>query len=141
MNKLIWDDELASNAQLWANQCPDRSWVKSKSPPHDPDRRTIKFDGSVGQNMADSWSSKDDLNWELSEKLQDMYDEVKDFPSENVGAYSQAGATGVIGHYTQIVWAKTKYVGCGVIYYKGPSKSTKCYLNCPYRKVTTYYQH
>ena len=135
MNKLVWDDELASNAQLWANQCPDRSWVKSKSAPHDPDRRTIKYHGLVGQNIAESWFSKDDLNWDLSKKLQDMYDEVKDFPSANVGAFSKAGATGVIGHYTQIVWAKTKYVGCGVIYYKDLSESAKRY---PYRKVANY---
>ena len=30
------------------------------------------------------------------------YDEVKDFPPENVVGYSESGATGTIGHYTQV---------------------------------------
>ena len=30
------------------------------------------------------------------------YDEVKDFPPENVDSFSNSGATGVIGHYTQV---------------------------------------
>ena len=132
MNKLIWDDELASNAQLWVDQCPDGSWVVSDAPPHDPNRLTIKYDGAVGQNMADSWNSQDNMNWGLSKKVQDWYDEVKDWPAANVGAFSQAGATGVIGHYTQVVWAETKYVGCGVIYYRDQADWAASY---PYRKV------
>ena len=123
MNKLIWDDELASNAQLWADQCPDG---------HDSNRRTIKYSGYVGQNMADSWNSRNNMYWGLGTKVQDWYDEVKDWPAANVGAFSQAGATGITGHYTQIVWAETQYVGCGVIYYKDQSNWAK---NYPYRKV------
>ena len=123
MNKLIWDDELASNAQLWADQCPDG---------HDSNRRTIKYSGYVGQNMADSWNSRNNMHWGLGTKVQDWYDEVKDWPAANVGAFSQAGATGMVGHYTQLVWAETKHVGCGVIYYNDLSDEAKRY---PYRKV------
>ena len=72
------------------------------------------------------------MEWKLSKKIQDWYDEVKDWPAANVGAFSPAGATGVIGHYTQLVWAETKRVGCGVIYYNDTSPSAKKY---PYRKV------
>eukprot|EP00093_Oithona_nana_P001784 01784.XXX_7806_8495_1 [CDS] Oithona nana genome sequencing. len=129
MNKLIWDDELASNAQLWADQCPDG---------HDSNRRTIKYSGYVGQNMADSWNSRNNMYWGLGSKVQDWYDEVKDWPAANIGAFSQAGATGITGHYTQIVWAETQYVGCGVIYYKDQSNWAK---NYPYRKtlICNYY--
>ena len=132
MNKLEWDDELASNAQLWADQCPDGSWVVSDSPPHDPNRNTIVYDGHVGQNMADSWNSQDNMVWGLSTKVQAWYDEVKDWPAGNVGAFSNNGATGVIGHYTQVIWAETKKVGCGVIYYRDQSDFA---ANYPYRKV------
>ena len=43
--------------------------------------------------------------------------QVEDFPPGNVESFSSAGATGVIGHYTQVVWAETHEVGCGYIYY------------------------
>ena len=36
---------------------------------------------------------------------------VSEFPKNA----TDAGATGVIGHYTQIVWAETSEVGCGYI--------------------------
>ena len=40
-------------------------------------------------------------------------------PANLVSSYPKdalaAGATGVIGHYTQIVWADTSEVGCGYI--------------------------
>ena len=132
MNKLEWDDELASNAQLWADQCPDGSWVVSDAPPHDPNRQTIVYDGHVGQNMADSWNSQDNMDWGLSTKVQAWYDEVKDWPAANVGSFSSVGATGVIGHYTQVIWAESKKVGCGVIYYRDQSDWA---ANYPYRKV------
>ena len=124
MKKLIWDDELASNAQLWADQCPDG---------HDSNRQTIKYSGYIGQNMADSWSSRNNMYWGLGKKVQNWYDEVKDWSAANVGAFSQAGATGITGHYTQVVWAETQYVGCGVIYYKDQANWAK---NYPYRKVS-----
>ena len=33
--------------------------------------------------------------------------QVKDFPPANVGSFSSDGATGVVGHYTQVVWAES----------------------------------
>ena len=50
--------------------------------------------------------------------LQRWYDEVKDFPAANVESFSTDGAGATIGHYTQIVWGDTEYIGCGAIYYK-----------------------
>ena len=45
--------------------------------------------------------------------------QVIHMPANLVGSYPkdalEAGATGVIGHYTQIVWADTSEVGCGYI--------------------------
>ena len=65
-------------------------------------------------------------------KVQAWYDEVKDWPAANVGSFSSVGATGVIGHYTQVIWAESKKVGCGVIYYRDQSDWA---ANYPYRKV------
>ena len=42
-------------------------------------------------------------------------------PATCVNPYSQNGATGVIGHYTQVVWAESYAVGCGYVYFNdGP---------------------
>ena len=111
MNKLVWDEELARIAQRWADQCPD-------NPPHDPNRKSPLFVNEPGQNKADSWSSVNNFDWRLSTKIQAWYDEVKDFPAANVDNFSQNGATGLIGHYTQMVWGETKRIGCGVMYYR-----------------------
>ena len=38
-------------------------------------------------------------------------------PSANIASYSSNGATGVIGHYTQVVWAESYALGCGYVYF------------------------
>ena len=120
-------------AQLWADQCPDRTWVKTNGAPHDPNRNTIKLSGSVGQNMADSWNSQEGGDWGLSKKTQSWYNEVADFPSSNVGSFAGGYLNGkAVGHYTQVVWAESQKVGCGVIYYKDTNPNVASY---PYRKV------
>merc|ERR1711988_1062085 len=86
------------NDQLWADQCPDGSWVVSDAPPHDPNRNTIVYDGHIGQNMADSWNSVANMDWGLSTKVQSWYDEVKDWPAAKVGS-------GVIYYRDQADWA------------------------------------
>ena len=123
-------------AQLWADQCPDSSWVNSKAPPHDANRKTTKYGNNpVGQNMAASWNSQQNDDWGLSTKTQSWYDEVTkyQFPASTVGAFdSNAGTGGPIGHYTQVIWAETEYVGCGVIY---DYDSNDNFAKYPYRKV------
>lgn len=61
---------------------------------------------------------------------QAWYDEVKDWPADNVGAFDTASpvaATGVVGHYTQVVWAKTTKVGCGWVGHIDSTKPTMKY--------------
>ena len=45
------------------------------------------------------------------------YSKVADITLRAVNSYSSdrdvTGSTGVIGHYTQVVWARTAEVGCG----------------------------
>ena len=48
--------------------------------------------------------------------------QVANWPSGNVGSFSQDGATGVVGHYTQLVWGATAKVGCGYIAYIDTNK-------------------
>jgi hypothetical protein len=44
---------------------------------------------------------------------------VKDFPADNVSSYP-TDLTMKVGHYTQVVWAKTQKVGCGFIQANNP---------------------
>ena len=52
MNKLVWNDELAEFAQVWANQCGNG---------HDTNRKSPDFEGfnGQGQNAASFWTTSD----------------------------------------------------------------------------------
>lgn len=118
MMELEWDDELASWAQLWVEQCIDG---------HDKDRVIASgVDGYVGQNRYDSWSSAYDATRDYAKYVQAWFDEVKDWPASDTSAFVVTAAT--TGHYTQVVWGKTSKVGCGFVAWK----STDQY---PYRQA------
>ncbi|XP_076082659.1 peptidase inhibitor R3HDML-like [Mytilus galloprovincialis] len=88
-----WDDQLASKAEQWAQGC-DFS--------HNQDKSSAL--GTVGENIA---INQDPIHggikhWE-SEKSHWTY------------GNSDTGCTrGSCGHYTQIIWAATTKIGCGV---------------------------
>ncbi|CAB4062448.1 CRISP [Lepeophtheirus salmonis] len=124
MYRLDWDDELAKGAQMWALQCPKG---------HDKNRITPEFSGEnmwVGQNMASAWSSVKSMNRDYEGMIKGWYDEVKDFPAKNVKHYSTKGATGVVGHYTAMVWGNSVKVGCGYVMYYDTTQP-----RYPYKKV------
>jgi len=126
MRKLVWNDELAETAQRFTNQCIGG---------HDKVRNMC--DGtSVGQNYAwksewkwnGKWNGKE-WEWkgedsdlmpekEIEKRLPGMvdmwYSEVKDFKAASASKFDNA-AFKTSGHYTQVVWAETYAVGCGLI--------------------------
>jgi len=114
MRKLVWDAELAEIAQRLVDQCIFQ---------HDSARNPLS-DIYAGQNLFISGSSlesgEDAVQAALANAAQAWYDEVTDpgFDSNGVGSYVFNSGT---GHYTQVVWANTEKVGCGVTYYKDGS--------------------
>jgi len=110
MNELVWDDELAVVAQRWTDQCTRG---------HDKNRNSANYKG-VGQNAASSGSTADpaDDPVDVARYVNMWYNEVKDFDSSTVNKFKSKGHNGVVGHYTQAVWAKTERVGCGFIQYE-----------------------
>uniref|UniRef100_A0A0P4WH71 SCP domain-containing protein n=1 Tax=Scylla olivacea TaxID=85551 RepID=A0A0P4WH71_SCYOL len=123
MQQLSWNEELAQVAQAWASACPDYHDC------HDC-RKVLSRDYYVGQNIFYEWSSTNAGSvWDTAVRL--WYEEVKYVPNYLTKRfYSMDHA--VIGHYTQLVWAETREVGCGAAYhdcikvFKGKSWKLKC---------------
>lgn len=107
MFKLSWDDELSMLAKKWSENCIFK---------HDPNfQRRIPGKYNVGQNLAYGYSS-----WENTMKA--WYDEYKDYN------YGKLKHNGVVGHYTQMVWATTTRIGC----YFSNCKTMRRFYVCNY---------
>jgi len=92
MELMEWDDEVAAIAQRWTDNCDFA---------HDA-VRTIPGRFSVGQNLASGYGT-----WDAA--IQGWYDEIDDFTFGDQGA----NVFSDVGHYTQLVWAKSAKIGCG----------------------------
>ncbi|XP_065282086.1 uncharacterized protein [Dermacentor albipictus] len=114
MQELLWDDELATVAQAHASLCttPDGDLKHDDA----KDRFTSRFE-ETGQNTAwigrSNYHEGSNWTWAMDGWFTQEY---KLYPPRNVPKF--APVEGVkIGHFTQIIWAKTRYVGCGYVYY------------------------
>ncbi|XP_043285622.1 venom allergen 5.02-like [Venturia canescens] len=107
LGPLTWNPELAKIAQTWANQCNIKAGTA-----HDECRNDEH--GYVGQNMALGPSS-----WDLSALVSHWYNEVEAFDRREVKAYTGKNLMKT-GHYTQLVWAETTEIGCGVTRFHHP---------------------
>jgi len=114
MRKLVWNDELETIAQRWADQCP------TSTNPHDDVRNKLD-DTPVGQNVYFASSSAKvpdaDVLATMAAPVQAWYDEVTTpgFTSTNINPFVFVAT---VGHYTQVVWADTDELGCGLVYYE-----------------------
>ncbi|XP_065287864.1 scoloptoxin SSD976-like [Dermacentor albipictus] len=113
MRELEWDEEMASVAQAKAEQCTDPNGDAY----HDrmADRFTTRFN-RTGQNLA--WTGRNfpfkSRDW--AGRIKSWFAEYVDYPPANVSCF-MAGRQTMVGHFTQVVWAKTGHVGCGFIEY------------------------
>jgi len=115
IQELVWNDQLAVAAQAWADQCA----VK-----HDKHKNRQTCDHRIddkrytGQNVAHKRGKpKKPTTWHSTKFIQSLYKEVKNMPESFVEKFGKP-PKGNIGHYTQVIWARTQQVGCGVVYYK-----------------------
>lgn len=107
MLELRWDDDLAELAQAQAKQC-------SFSPEVDEEEKTLK-PPSVGQNVGWEASSEPFTNHLDLPHLKAWKDEHADVDDDVISSYHNIERG--IGQFTQMIWAKTQYVGCGVATY------------------------
>jgi hypothetical protein len=134
MVKLIWDDDLAQVAQNWVDRC---SWG------HNPNRTSeyaalVGGNTYVGENLAVYGTTGSPPNL-VDFALDIWFEEVADY---NYGPFSSSSAS-AIGHYTQLVWAGTQRVGCGLAVCPGsafgwPSSFTGYYIACDYARGGNY---
>ncbi|XP_055355119.1 uncharacterized protein LOC129600583 [Paramacrobiotus metropolitanus] len=93
MLKMEWNEEAARIAQRWANECKFE---------HDKGEVRVTQQFKCGQNLARSWPKP--MSWNLTMQL--WFDERKDFIFDG-------HPRGMVGHYTQLVWAQSYQLGCG----------------------------
>ncbi|EEC06162.1 antigen 5/SCP domain-containing protein, putative [Ixodes scapularis] len=113
MQKLIWDDELAEVAQALADQCT----VSNGGIKHDKydERFTVKFK-QVGQNLGWAAASFDDPDVDVIGQVTRWFNEYQYF--NPAGIHSLRHQSGpAVGHFTQVIWAATEAVGCGMARY------------------------
>jgi len=119
MLQLQWDPELARVAQRLADQCKFN---------HDcPDCRKVeRF--SVGQNIYQSFNTRSGLKNDWISAIDSWFNEIKMFPPTSVRKYQFSHAT---GHYSQMLWAKTSRIGCGVTAFRNGRFNSRLYV-CNY---------
>ncbi|XP_077534471.1 venom allergen 5-like [Haemaphysalis longicornis] len=117
MTQLLWDEEIASVAQALAEQCTGPGGNLK----HDQqaERATTAFN-HTGQNLAWDGSSVslDAAGPDWKGQVNNWFDEYKLLKNNEKSVVSRfSGAAINAGHFTQVVWAKTHYLGCGYVYY------------------------
>jgi hypothetical protein len=109
---LVWSDKLAASAQVWADHLANKVHAMVHS----------GATGS-GENIAAGTAGHTSLT-----NLVSLWGaEKQHFVDASSPHVSRTGDWKAVGHYTQIVWRKTKEVGCGLATGGGQD-----YLVCQY---------
>jgi len=125
---LKWSEELSEKAQGWANVlATNNAW--RHSPQKERDKGFDEKVGGVGENLArETYSTPTPVsNWKDWGKgrVNSWYNEIGNYNYLTGKAKSSV----MVGHFTQLVWKDTQYVGCAVA--SSPDKK-RHYLVCNY---------
>jgi len=120
MNALVWDEGLEAVATYWAHQCDYAHHNNVNSGEQNDMYQVLCDDGDclavgyddqwIGENLGASGTSSSSPNWDIDDilaRIESWYDESEDYH------WNTQTEFGVVGHWTQGVWAKTRYLGCG----------------------------
>ncbi|XP_070574534.1 uncharacterized protein [Ptychodera flava] len=108
MKYMSWDDDLATMAQQWSEEC---IWEHGNP-------TNISPFSSVGQNLWMGGPYSSSASIDVDGVVDAWNDEV------NYYDYDSNGCSYVCGHYTQVVWASTYAVGCGIAHCTTVTSST-----------------
>ncbi len=112
---LKWSLKLSADAQIWAQHLAQTRQFEHADQPGGDD--------ASGENL---WMGTRSAY--MPEEMVGMWlDERSGFVPGNFPKVSRSGRWQEIGHYTQLIWPETRYVGCAVA-----SNSEDDYLVCRY---------
>nr|XP_037286148.1 CRISP/Allergen/PR-1-like [Rhipicephalus microplus] len=111
--KQYWNAELAAVAQAHANQCSSE-WAQK----HDEAnaRKTAAFD-AVGQSATWEAFSEDRSKRWWQAHIGKWFAEYAVCPADRIEYFRERNDGLQIGHFTQIIWTDTQFIGCGYSYY------------------------
>ena len=102
IQEMIWDEELARFAVAQSNKCV---FQHSKS----DDRNTATKFNYIGENIyAASYFNNISNRQAIESSGESWYKEIDDYD------FNSNDCSKVCGHYTQMVWAESYAVGCGI---------------------------
>ncbi|NBC36283.1 SCP-like extracellular [Novosphingobium sp. FSY-8] len=120
---LMWDARLADAARIWASELAATGRFEH-SPSH-----LRRMDGDdTGENLYMGTGGA----FSPEAMIADFISERADFTP---GTFPQVARTGDwhgVGHYTQIIWRRTRAVGCATVRGVGPDRRGNDYLVCRY---------
>ena len=114
MPPLAWDEALAVAAKRWAVEL-----ARSGRFEHSPQ----ELRGPQGENLFMGTAGA----YSLDEMMDDFLEERRDFTPGTFPDVARDGSWHNVGHYTQIIWRKTRGVGCAMARGNGQD-----YLVCRY---------
>ena len=118
ISPLVWSEDLADYASEWANTLADRGFQMQHRPAGDGYGENLYWGAgrsATPTDVVNSWGS-----------------EVENYN------YNDNSCNGVCGHYTQIVWANTREVGCAVVRGTHPRYRTQEIWVCNYNPPGNY---
>jgi hypothetical protein len=126
MYQVYWSPEIAQKAQAWADRCIFQ---------HSPSTyRTSSQFSYLGENLYTSSTSGSyfqPINW--NSVITSWFKEISLLPPMQDVIYTNTNFPYGTGHFTQVIWAKSYQIGCGIAQYRNPSTgwNTNLYV-CQY---------
>jgi len=135
-SSLQWSVEIAKDAQSYAN-----TLAKSGAFKHDPKNHSGYDNGPYGENLYAAKKPNNEIvtyeeavnNWHVEK---DFYDINTNNCQANSNNKITVGGTtyDTCGHYTQLVWQDTEYVGCGKAKYLTGDLKDGYMVVCKYKQ-------
>jgi uncharacterized protein YkwD len=121
---LVWDDQLASDAQTWVDALVTRGGTLAHANPADPNDPDTGRAKGEGENLAGGQSAATaPTQWYEEKPLFDAASNKSGFNDTNPDWVNW-------GHYTQMMWSATTKIGCGTA--PGPQfQITSCRYSPP----------
>lgn len=131
MRQMYWNDEIAKKAQEHANKCKFEHSTREF-------RDTAKF-GLLGENLGIYSSTSGAIkNWAgIIKMLNDEINNYVTIQADPNNFQDSPQADLVVGHFTQVNWAKSYLVGCGYSVYIENGMTKSLYV-CQYAPSGNY---